>query len=205
MHDAQTLSRFSRPNVFALAAGVAAAPGVSARGATLEAAQRRPQGIGRDVEVTLDVNGHSHRLNLDVRTSLLDALREHLQLTGTNKGCDQGQCGACTVHLDGEPVLACLILAVAVQGRKVTTIEGLAPPGGELHPMQAAFMQCDGLQCGYGTPGQIMSAVARVREGHARTEPEIREFMSGNLCRCAAYPRIVEGVVKARDEMGAAT
>jgi xanthine dehydrogenase YagT iron-sulfur-binding subunit len=153
------------------------------------------------VPVTLDINGQTHRLTLDVRTVLLDALREHLQLTGSKKGCDQGQCGACTVHVDGKRVLSCLTLAVAVQGRKIATIEGLAQ-GGVLHPMQEAFIEHDGFQCGYCTPGQIMSAVACVEEGHAATDAEIREYMSGNLCRCAAYPRIVEAVREGRDRMG---
>jgi xanthine dehydrogenase YagT iron-sulfur-binding subunit len=150
--------------------------------------------------MTLKVNGRDQRLHIDVRTSLLDALREHLGLTGSKKGCDQGQCGACTVHVDGQRVLSCLTLAVSAQGRSVTTIEGLAQDGG-LHPMQQAFIDQDGFQCGYCTPGQIMSAVACVHEGHAGTDAEIREYMSGNLCRCAAYPRIVEAIKQARGQM----
>ena len=153
------------------------------------------------MEMTLKINGRDRHLALDPRTTLLDALRDHLELTGAKKGCDQGQCGACTVHVDGRRVLSCLTLAVAVQERRITTIEGLAPAGGGLHPMQAAFIEHDGFQCGYCTPGQIMSAVACVTEGHARTDEEIREYMSGNLCRCAAYPRIVEAVKQGRDRM----
>jgi len=157
------------------------------------------------VDVALDVNGARHVLRLDARTTLLDALREHIGLTGTKKGCDQGQCGACTVHLDGRRVLSCLTLAASVGRRPVTTIEGLAAPGGALHPMQQAFIDHDAFQCGYCTPGQIMSAVACVNEGHARTAPEIREWMSGNLCRCAAYPNIVAAIEQARDAMGRRT
>ena len=144
----------------------------------------------------LNVNGRKHRLSLDPRVTLLDALREEMGLTGTKKGCDQGQCGACTVLVDGTRVLACFVLAGAVRG-EVTTIEGLSTGDGALHPMQQAFIDCDAYQCGYCTPGQILSAVACVREGHAGSEDEIREYMSGNLCRCAAYPKIVEAVVKA--------
>ena len=152
-------------------------------------------------EVALDVNGASHVLRLDARTTLLDALREHIGLTGTKKGCDQGQCGACTVHLEGRRVLSCLTLAASVGRRPVATIEGLVGAGGSLHPMQQAFIDHDAFQCGYCTPGQIMSAVACVNEGHARTAPEIREWMSGNLCRCAAYPNIVAAIEQARDAM----
>src|ERR1700678_1637201 len=141
--------------------------------------------------VHLTVNGHARELMLDPRTTVLDALREHLLLTGTKKGCDQGQCGACTVHIDGARVLSCLTLAVAAQGAHIDTIEGLSPAGGPLHPMQQAFIDQDGFQCGYCTPGQIMSAIACVTEGCARTDDEIREYMSGNLCRCGAYPKIV--------------
>jgi xanthine dehydrogenase YagT iron-sulfur-binding subunit len=155
------------------------------------------------VPVNLMINGKINRLNLDSRVTVLDALREHLQLTGTKKGCDQGQCGACTIHIDGKRVLSCLTLAVAVQGRKIETIEGIAGHG-ELHPMQQAFIDQDGFQCGYCTPGQIMSAIACVHEGHAGSDADIREYMSGNLCRCAAYPKIVAAIKQAREKMVAA-
>jgi len=145
----------------------------------------------------LEINGRGHELALEPRVTLLDALREHLGLTGTKKGCDQGQCGACTVHVDGDRVLSCLTLAAQVEGRAVTTIEGLSEPGGELHPVQRAFLAEDAFQCGYCTPGQIMSAVACIREGHAGSDGEIREYMSGNLCRCGAYPHIVAAVREA--------
>ena len=151
-------------------------------------------------DVALNINGSQHRLSVDTRTSLLDLLREHLQLTGTKKGCDHGQCGACTVQIDGRRVLACLTLAIATQGRSVTTIEGLASDG-QLHPMQQAFIENDAFQCGYCTPGQIMSAVACVKEGHANNDADIREYMSGNLCRCAAYPNIVAAIRQARPLM----
>jgi xanthine dehydrogenase YagT iron-sulfur-binding subunit len=144
------------------------------------------------IHLRLEINGQSHALDIEPRVTLLDALRERLGLTGTKKGCDQGQCGACTVHVDGERVLACLTLAAQVEGRAVTTIEGLAEA--ELHPVQAAFLERDAFQCGYCTPGQIMSAVACIREGHAGSDAEIREYMSGNLCRCGAYPNIVAAV-----------
>jgi xanthine dehydrogenase YagT iron-sulfur-binding subunit len=159
----------------------------------------RGPGAGR---VTLAVNGRVRELELEPRVSLLDALREHLGLTGSKKGCDQGTCGACTVWVDGRRVLACLTLAVACEGREVTTIEGLAADG-ELHPMQAAFVEQDAFQCGYCTPGQIMSAVALLREGHAGDDGEIREWMSGNICRCAAYPNIRAAIREVRDAGGA--
>jgi xanthine dehydrogenase YagT iron-sulfur-binding subunit len=149
------------------------------------------------IPVQLDVNGHTHSLSLDPRTTLLDALRDHLGLTGTKVGCNHGTCGACTVHIDGRRQLACLTLAAAVSGRRIGTIEGLRGEDGALHPMQAAFVAHDAMQCGYCTPGQIMSAVACVNEGHARTDDEIREYMSGNLCRCGAYPNIVAAVREA--------
>lgn len=151
--------------------------------------------------ITLKVNGRRHDLQLDIRTTLLDALREHADLPGTKKGCDQGQCGACTVHIDGERVLSCLTLAAQAEGRRITTIEGLQAPDGAFHPVQTAFMQHDAFQCGYCTPGQIMSAVACIREGHANSDDEIREYMSGNLCRCGAYPHIVVAIRDAAGRM----
>ncbi|AID31293.1 (2Fe-2S)-binding protein [Mesorhizobium loti] len=151
------------------------------------------------IPVHLDINGQHHELQLEPRVTLLDALRERLGLTGTKKGCDHGQCGACTVHIDGERVLACLTLAAQAEGRAITTIEGLARAG-ELHPVQAAFLEQDAFQCGYCTPGQIMSAVACIREGHAGSDEEIREYMAGNLCRCGAYPHIVAAVRQAAQE-----
>ena len=145
------------------------------------------------LDVTLKVNGSAEPLCLDRRVTLLDALRDELDLTGTKKGCDQGACGACTVLLDGKRVLSCLTLAAQCEGREVTTIEGLAG-NGALHPVQEAFIRHDGFQCGYCTPGQIMSAVALLEEGRAGSDEEIREFMSGNLCRCGAYPNIVTAI-----------
>jgi xanthine dehydrogenase YagT iron-sulfur-binding subunit len=153
------------------------------------------------VAMTLNINGRDERVALDARTTLLDALREHVGLTGAKKGCDHGQCGACTVMIDNRRVLSCLTLAASVQGRTVTTIEGLAKQNGELHPMQQAFIDQDAFQCGYCTPGQIVSAVACVNEGHANNDTDIREYMSGNLCRCAAYPNIVAAVKQAKAVM----
>ncbi|HEY2515604.1 MAG TPA: (2Fe-2S)-binding protein [Polyangiaceae bacterium] len=152
-------------------------------------------------EVTLSVNGTDRTVRVDVRTSLLDALRERLGLTGTKKACDHGQCGACTVLLDDRRVCSCLTLAVMAQGQRITTIEGLAE-GDHLHPVQAAFVSEDALQCGYCTPGQIMSAVGLLAEGHAQTDDEVREEMSGNICRCGAYPNIVAAVQLARKTRG---
>lgn len=146
------------------------------------------------MKLQLIFNGERRELDLDSRTTLLDALREHTLLTGTKKGCDQGQCGACTVHVDGQRVLSCLTLAAQVEGCEITTIEGLAQPDGTLHAVQAAFVEFDAFQCGYCTPGQIMSAVACIREGHTGSDEDIREYMSGNLCRCGAYPHIVTAV-----------
>ena len=143
--------------------------------------------------ITLNINGQDRAFTVESRLTLLDALRERLLLTGTKKGCDHGQCGACTVHINGERTLSCLTLAVMQQGQKITTIEGLVE-GNALHPLQQAFIEHDGFQCGFCTPGQIMSAAALLREGHARTEDEIRELMSGNICRCGAYNGIVEAI-----------
>jgi xanthine dehydrogenase YagT iron-sulfur-binding subunit len=157
-------------------------------------------GVQGLTEINLKVNGNTQRLVADPRVTLLDALRDRLELTGTKKGCDRGACGACTVHLDGKRVLSCLTLAVMAQGKEITTIEGLAN-GDELHPVQAAFIECDGFQCGYCTPGQIMSAVACISEGHTGSDREIREFMSGNLCRCGAYPNIVDAIKLAAAKM----
>jgi xanthine dehydrogenase YagT iron-sulfur-binding subunit len=151
-----------------------------------------------NIGATLVVNGDTRVVDLEPRTSLLDALRERLEMTGTKKGCDHGTCGACTVWVDGRRVLSCLTLAVTCEGREITTIEGLAPDG-ELHPMQRAFIEHDAFQCGYCTPGQIMSAVALIREGNAATDEDIAEFMSGNICRCAAYPNIRAAIREVRD------
>jgi xanthine dehydrogenase YagT iron-sulfur-binding subunit len=154
------------------------------------------------VPVTIEINGTRRSLSVEPRVTLLDLLREQLDLTGTKKGCDYGQCGACTVHVDGQRVLACLSLAVMQNGRNVTTIEGLASgqtaangsSAARLHPMQTAFIKHDGFQCGYCTPGQIMSAVGCIREGHADSPAEIQEYMSGNICRCGAYSNIVAAI-----------
>jgi xanthine dehydrogenase YagT iron-sulfur-binding subunit len=187
----------SRRGLFSGAVGLAAIP-VAVRAAPAPAPAVIPT---MPSEVVLNVNGRDHRLTMDTRTTLLDALREHMDLTGSKKGCDHGQCGTCTVHVYGERVLSCLTLAVAVQGRQIRTIEGLAAADGALHPMQQAFIDHDGFQCGFCTPGQIMSAIACVNEGNATTDEDIREYMSGNLCRCAAYPNIVAAIKQARGQM----
>ena len=153
------------------------------------------------VTTCVRVNGKVHTLAIDPRTSLLDLVREHLGLTGSKKGCDHGQCGACTVHLDGRRVVSCMTPAVQADGCEVLTIEGLSPTDGELHPMQQAFIDHDALQCGYCTPGQIMAAVACVREGHASSVEQIREYMSGNICRCGAYVGIVDAIQDAASKM----
>ena len=154
------------------------------------------------LNLVLAVNGTEHRLTLDPRTTLLDALREHLHLTGSKKGCGLGQCGACTVVMDGKRVKSCLSLAALVEGREITTIEGLAQ-GDQLHPLQAAFIERDAFQCGYCTPGQIMAGLACINEGHAGSAQEIRDWMSGNLCRCGAYDHIVAAIHDAARAMGA--
>ncbi|MEU6099343.1 (2Fe-2S)-binding protein [Streptomyces flaveolus] len=162
---------------------------------TTTSAERGPQ----PVRITLSINGTEHRLDIEPRVSLLDALREHLDLTGAKKGCDQGTCGACTVWVDGRRVLACLTLALTCEGHEVTTVEGLSPES-EPHPVQQAFVEQDAFQCGYCTPGQIMSAVALIEEGHAGDDAEIKEWMSGNICRCAAYPNIRAAIRTVRDQ-----
>lgn len=153
----------------------------------------------RTITLSLDINDRRYDIDVEPRVTLLDALRDHAGLTGTKKGCDQGQCGACTCHVDGQRVLSCLMLAAQAEGRRITTIEGLATEAGQLHAVQVAFMENDAFQCGYCTPGQIMSAVACIREGHAGSEEEIREYMSGNLCRCGAYNNIVAAVRQAAE------
>jgi len=175
-----------------LITAVALTPAAALKAAENKLDERIADAI-ENVPFSIQINGTNHAMKIDPRITLLDLLRERLHLTGTKKGCDYGQCGACTVHVDGQRVNSCLTLAVMNDGKKVTTIEGLAK-GEDLHPMQAAFIKHDGFQCGYCTPGQIMSAVACIREGHADNETEIREYMSGNICRCGAYPNIVAAI-----------
>jgi xanthine dehydrogenase YagT iron-sulfur-binding subunit len=150
------------------------------------------------VRLSLSVNGAQHDLHIDPRALLVDVLRDRLGLTGTKKCCERGECGICTLHIDGRTALACMTLAVAAEGREITTIEGLAPEG-KLHPVQRAFIEQDGFQCGYCTPGQVMSAVACIRTGHAGSDAEIAEFMSGNICRCSAYLQIRAAIRQAAD------
>ena len=194
----------SRRNFLMVTASTAIVPALGpAANAQVAARDVNPSAASDPVGFVLEINKRQHRVALDVRTTLLDTLREHLGLTGTKKGCDQGQCGACTVLVDGRRVLSCLTLAASVQGRSVTTIEGIGGSGGELHPMQQAFIEHDAFQCGYCTPGQIMSAIACVSEGHADSDAAIREYMSGNICRCGAYPNIVAAVNQAKLSMRA--
>ena len=156
--------------------------------------------VPEKIPIRLTVNGSHMELTVAPWTTLLDALRDHLDLTGTKKGCDHGQCGACTVLVDGRRINSCLTLAVMKEGAEIITIEGLAPDGA-LHPLQQAFIDHDAFQCGYCTPGQIISAVACVHDGHAETAADIREYMSGNICRCAAYPNIVDAIQQAKPLM----
>ena len=188
----------------AAATGGALAGGQPVPGAAPPAAAQGADAAAAPLDVVLRVNGTEHRLTLDPRTTLLDALRERLQLTGSKKGCGLGQCGACTVLMDGKRVKACLSLAALVEGREITTIEGLAQ-GERLHPLQAAFIERDAFQCGYCTPGQIMAGVACIAEGHAGSAQEIRDWMSGNLCRCGAYDNIVAAIQDAAAAMPGAT
>ena len=204
-NDDQRLPDLSRRRFLGTTVSTAALPFIGAATAGGAAAQEVVPAAVEDqdeaVSLKLRVNGQTHRLGLDVRTTLLDALRDHIGLTGSKKGCDHGQCGACTVLVDGQRVLACLTLAATVQDREVRTIEGLASVDGGLHPMQQAFIDNDAFQCGYCTPGQIMSAIGCVKEGHAGNDDAIREYMSGNLCRCSAYPNIVAAVKQAKTQM----
>lgn len=175
-----------------------------ARGATPEKTPDAPVTVAATkvegaIPVSLRINGKKHDLHLDPRTTLLDCLREELQLTGTKKGCDHGQCGACTVHVNGKRMNACLCLAVMHEGDEITTIEGIGQPG-NLHPVQQAFLACDGYQCGYCTSGQIMSAVALQNEPCGPGDEEVKEYMSGNICRCGAYSNILEAIQKARQK-----
>jgi xanthine dehydrogenase YagT iron-sulfur-binding subunit len=189
----------------AISAGITVAAPLARSATTTEGTALGGQSPGQNpdgslVEISLKLNGRPQKLKVDPRVTLLDAIRDRLDLTGTKKGCDRGACGACTVHINGRRVLSCLTLAVMAQGKEVTTVEGLAK-GDELHPVQAAFISCDGFQCGYCTSGQIMSAVGCINEGHTGSDAEIQEFMSGNLCRCGAYPNIVDAIKMAAQEM----
>ena len=194
---------FSRRKFIGVSASTAALPFIGDSALTGAQAQApSPTDPRALVDMNLTINKVGYRVALDTRTTLLDALREHVGLTGTKKGCDHGQCGACTVHVDGRRTLSCLTFAIAAQGSEITTIEGLGKPEDALHPMQQAFIDNDAFQCGYCTPGQIMSAIGCIKEGHAKTDDDIREYMSGNLCRCAAYPNIVAAVKQAKSVMG---
>ena len=191
----------SRRNFLIATASTAALPAVARAASAKAVLAQDPRNVSAPIGLALRVNGGERLVALDIRTTLLDALREHLGLTGSKKGCDHGQCGACTMLVDGRRVLSCLTLAASAEGRDITTIEGLAKPDGPLHPMQQAFIDHDAFQCGYCTPGQIMSAIGCVREGHASSDAAIREYMSGNLCRCAAYPNIVAAINQAKGLM----
>ncbi len=201
MPDQTASPQLSRRGLLGASTAVAAGPLMAA--APVVAPATPPVDPRRPVDVALTVNGQQHHLAIDVRTTLLDAVRTHIGLTGSKKGCDHGQCGACTMLVDGKATLSCLSLAAMVRG-PVTTIEGIAGTDGTLHPMQQAFIDQDAFQCGYCTPGQIVSAVACVQGGHAASDAAIREYMSGNLCRCAAYPHIVAAINQAKDGMGRA-
>ncbi|TPJ30384.1 MULTISPECIES: (2Fe-2S)-binding protein [unclassified Mesorhizobium] len=190
----------SRRNFMTGTVSAAAAP-LLVSSAKAEAPAAAGAELREPVVTSMRINKQAYELSLDTRTSLLDALRDHVGLTGTKKGCDHGQCGACTVLVDGKRVLSCLSFAVMNAGKDVTTVEGLASSDGKLHPMQQAFIDHDAFQCGYCTPGQILSAIGCINEGHAKSEDDIRDYMSGNICRCAAYPNIVAAVLQARDQM----
>ncbi|MGX5832328.1 (2Fe-2S)-binding protein [Mesorhizobium sp. 43Arga] len=198
--SASSIAGLSRRSFLTATASAAAAAPLLATPAKVEPSPVSTANPRQPVTISLRINKQPYELSLDTRTSLLDALRDHAGLTGTKKGCDHGQCGACTVLVDGKRVLSCLSFAVMNEGKDVTTVEGLASSEGKLHPMQQAFIDHDAFQCGYCTPGQILSAIGCVNEGHAQSEDDIREHMSGNICRCAAYPNIVAAIVQARDE-----
>jgi xanthine dehydrogenase YagT iron-sulfur-binding subunit len=200
MSQPSSNNAFSRRKFMTGTVSAAAAAPLLASSVQAEAPIASPPKLRQPVVTSLRINKQVHELSLDTRTSLLDALRDHVGLTGTKKGCDHGQCGACTVLVDGKRVLSCLSFAVMNEGKDVITVEGLASSDGKLHPMQQAFIDHDAFQCGYCTPGQILSAIGCVNEGHAESEDDIREYMSGNICRCAAYPNIVAAVLQARDE-----
>jgi xanthine dehydrogenase YagT iron-sulfur-binding subunit len=197
---ARSDAALSRRGLLGVTAASAAMPLVGGAGGAQAVAPPQASDPRAAVRVLLTVNGQTQNHEIDARMSLLDLLRERLGLTGSKKGCDHGQCGACTVLVGGRRILSCLSPAVGVR-EPVTTIEGLATPDGQLHPMQQAFIDQDAFQCGYCTPGQILSAIACVEEGHARSDDEIREYMSGNLCRCAAYPHIVKAINQAKAKM----
>ncbi|WP_320305629.1 (2Fe-2S)-binding protein [Mesorhizobium captivum] len=199
-NPAPSTTGLSRRSFMAGTVSAAAAAPLLTSAAKAEAPVATHSKLREAVAISLRINKQPYELSLDTRTSLLDALRDHVGLTGTKKGCDHGQCGACTVLVDGKRMLSCLSFAVMNQGKEVTTVEGLASSEGKLHPMQQAFIDHDAFQCGYCTPGQIMSAIGCINEGHANSEDDIREFMSGNICRCAAYPNIVAAIVQARDQ-----
>ena len=196
--------RYFLKQVAGTSAAISLGPALMGIGSAEAADRTATPGVASAVvtKFQLKINGKEHTIEVDPRTTLLDALREHLQLTGSKKGCDHGQCGACTVLVNGRRINSCLSLAIVHQGDEITTIEGLAK-GDELHPVQAAFLEHDGFQCGYCTPGQICSAVACIAEGHTKNDAEIREWMSGNLCRCGAYPNIVAAVKEAQSKMPA--
>jgi len=198
----QFISRLAAISASLSVAAPLARSATTTEGTALEGESPKKGTEGSLVEINFKVNGRPQKLEVDPRVTLLDAIRDRLDLTGTKKGCDRGACGACTVHINGRRVLSCLTLALMAQGQEIITIEGLAK-GDDLHPVQAAFVGCDGFQCGYCTPGQIMSAVGCINEGHIRSDTEIQEFMSGNLCRCGAYPNIVDAIKMAAGQMKA--
>jgi len=197
------LPNVSRRQILSTGVSVMTLPALAAFSGQAVAEPPRSETVPQAGYIDLTVNGRRQQMAADTRLTLLDALRDHLGLIGSKKGCDHGQCGACTVMVGDRRVLSCLTLAVSVR-EPVTTIEGLMSADGNLHPMQQAFIDQDAFQCGYCTPGQIMSAVACIKEGHAGSAAEIREFMSGNLCRCAAYPNIVKAVQQAKTAMSPA-